>query len=53
VAELGYVGLGVMGQAIVRRLLEAGHGVTVWNRTPAKAEPLLVAGALRSGRSGA
>lgn len=44
-AELGYVGLGVMGQAIVRRLLEAGHVVTVWNRTPEKAEPLLVAGA--------
>ena len=44
-AELGYVGLGVMGQAIVRRLLDAGHEVTVWNRTREKAEPLLVAGA--------
>jgi 3-hydroxyisobutyrate dehydrogenase-like beta-hydroxyacid dehydrogenase len=44
-AELGYVGLGVMGSAITRRLLEAGHTVTVWNRTREKAEPLLEAGA--------
>jgi 3-hydroxyisobutyrate dehydrogenase-like beta-hydroxyacid dehydrogenase len=44
-AELGYVGLGVMGSAIVRRLLDAGHTVTVWNRTREKAEPLLEAGA--------
>jgi len=45
VAELGYVGLGVMGRSIVRRLLDAGHDVTVWNRTHDKAEPLLAAGA--------
>jgi 3-hydroxyisobutyrate dehydrogenase-like beta-hydroxyacid dehydrogenase len=44
-AELGYVGLGVMGSAIVRRLLAAGHEVTVWNRTPDKAGPLLAEGA--------
>ena len=44
-AEVGYVGLGVMGNSIVRRLLAAGHQVTVWNRTRAKAEPLLAAGA--------
>jgi 3-hydroxyisobutyrate dehydrogenase-like beta-hydroxyacid dehydrogenase len=44
-AELGYVGLGVMGSAVVRRLLDAGHTVTVWNRTREKAEPLLEAGA--------
>ena len=44
-AEVGYVGLGVMGSSIVRRLLAAGHTVTVWNRTPDKAEPLLEAGA--------
>ena len=44
-AEVGYVGLGVMGSAIVRRLLAAGHDVTVWNRTHEKAEPLLEAGA--------
>jgi 3-hydroxyisobutyrate dehydrogenase-like beta-hydroxyacid dehydrogenase len=44
-AEVGYVGLGVMGRAIVRRLLAAEHDVTVWNRTREKAEPLLAAGA--------
>ncbi|HKB93510.1 MAG TPA: NAD(P)-dependent oxidoreductase [Gaiellaceae bacterium] len=44
-AELGYIGLGVMGRSIVRRLLDAGHDVTVWNRTRDKAEPLLAAGA--------
>jgi len=35
----------VMGRSIVRRLLDAGHDVTVWNRTRDKAEPLLAAGA--------
>jgi 3-hydroxyisobutyrate dehydrogenase-like beta-hydroxyacid dehydrogenase len=44
-AEVGYVGLGVMGQSIVRRLLAAGHQVTVWNRTREKAESLLAEGA--------
>jgi len=44
-AELGYIGLGVMGRSVVRRLLDAGHDVTVWNRTRDKAEPLLAAGA--------
>ncbi len=44
-AEVGYVGLGVMGSAAVHRLLAAGYEVTVWNRTRAKAEPLLEAGA--------
>jgi 3-hydroxyisobutyrate dehydrogenase-like beta-hydroxyacid dehydrogenase len=44
-AEVGYVGLGVMGSAAVRRLLAAGHDVTVWNRTRDKAAPLLDAGA--------
>ena len=44
-AEVGYVGLGGMGSATVHRLLAAGHDVTVWNRTRAKAESLLEAGA--------
>ena len=44
-AELGYVGLGVMGTSVVRRLLGAGHSVAVWNRSPEKARPLLEAGA--------
>jgi 3-hydroxyisobutyrate dehydrogenase-like beta-hydroxyacid dehydrogenase len=44
-SELGYVGLGVMGSSVVRRLLDAGHTVTVWNRSPEKANRLLDAGA--------
>ena len=44
-AELGFVGLGAMGSGVVRRLLGAGHTVTVWNRTREKADPLLGAGA--------
>ena len=43
-AELGYVGLGVMGGGVARRLLDAGHTVTGWNRTKEKAQPLLDAG---------
>ena len=43
-ANLGYVGLGVMGGRMVKRLLDAGHTVTGYNRTQAKAEWLLDAG---------
>jgi 2-hydroxy-3-oxopropionate reductase len=46
VAEIGFVGLGVMGGGVARRLLDAGHAVTVWNRTRAKAEPLVAHGAM-------
>ena len=35
------IGLGVMGAALARGLLEQGFNVTVWNRTRAKARPLL------------
>ena len=44
-AELGFVGLGVMGGGVTRRLLATGHSVTVWNRTREKARPFLDAGA--------
>ena len=43
-AKIGYVGLGVMGGGVARRLLEAGHEVTGHNRTRSKAEPLIAAG---------
>ena len=43
-SDVGYVGLGVMGSGVVKRLLDAGHSVTGWNRTQAKAQPLLDAG---------
>jgi 3-hydroxyisobutyrate dehydrogenase-like beta-hydroxyacid dehydrogenase len=45
VADVGFVGLGVMGGGVAKRLLDAGHRVTVWNRTRAKADWLLEAGA--------
>jgi 3-hydroxyisobutyrate dehydrogenase-like beta-hydroxyacid dehydrogenase len=43
-ANLGFVGLGVMGSEMVLRLLEKGHTVTGYNRTRGKAERLLKAG---------
>ncbi len=43
-AKLGFVGLGVMGSRVVKRLLDAGHSVTGYNRTQAKAQWLLDAG---------
>jgi 3-hydroxyisobutyrate dehydrogenase len=42
---IGWIGLGRMGEAMVRRLLAAGYGVSVWNRTRSKAEPLREVGA--------
>jgi 3-hydroxyisobutyrate dehydrogenase-like beta-hydroxyacid dehydrogenase len=43
-ANLGFVGLGVMGSRMVQRLLTAGHTVTGYNRTKSKARGLLDAG---------
>lgn len=43
--RVAVVGLGTMGSRIARRLLDAGHQVVVWNRSPEKAEPLVGAGA--------
>ena len=42
--NIGFVGLGAMGQLIVPRLMNAGHRVTGWNRSRDKAEPLIKAG---------
>lgn len=42
--NLGYIGLGVMGGRMAKRLLDAGHTVTGYNRTKAKAQWLLDAG---------
>jgi len=44
--KVGFIGLGDMGQAIVPRLLAAGHQVTGWNRSKEKAEPLFKLGML-------
>jgi 3-hydroxyisobutyrate dehydrogenase-like beta-hydroxyacid dehydrogenase len=43
-AQLGFVGLGAMGSRVAGRLLAAGHTLTGYNRTRAKAEALLQAG---------
>jgi 3-hydroxyisobutyrate dehydrogenase-like beta-hydroxyacid dehydrogenase len=40
-AELGFVGLGAMGGTVAKRLLDAGHNVYGWNRTPEKAQWLV------------
>ena len=43
--KVGFIGTGRMGQAMVRRMIEAKHEVGVYNRTAAKAKPLADAGA--------
>lgn len=43
-ANVGFIGLGIMGTAIVERLLMAKHTVTGWNRTQSKADKLIEAG---------
>jgi 3-hydroxyisobutyrate dehydrogenase len=43
--KIAILGTGHMGTPIARRLLGRGHPVTVWNRTAARAEPLVDAGA--------
>ncbi|WTW94186.1 NAD(P)-binding domain-containing protein [Streptomycetaceae bacterium NBC_01309] len=42
------IGLGLMGTALAEAFLAAGHPTTVWNRTPAKAEPLVAKGAFHA-----
>ena len=43
--RIGIAGLGRMGTAMAERLIEAGHELTVWNRSPEKTKPLVEAGA--------
>ncbi len=45
---LGFIGIGLMGAPMTRRLLDAGFPVTIWNRTAAKLRPLLEAGAIEA-----
>ena len=42
--KLGWIGMGRMGFSMAERLIKAGHDVTIWNRTRAKAEPLAAKG---------
>ena len=42
--KIGWIGMGRMGFPMAERLLKAGHPVSIWNRTRAKAEPLVAKG---------
>lgn len=43
--KVGFIGVGLMGSGMARRLLAAGHELTVYNRTAQRAQPLVEAGA--------
>lgn len=43
--RVGYIGIGLMGAPMARRLAEAGYEVAIWGRTPAKLAPVLAIGA--------
>ena len=43
--RIGFIGVGIMGSGMVGNLLADGHEVVVWNRTAARLEPLVAAGA--------
>jgi len=43
--NVGFIGLGIMGLSMAKRLIEAGHKVTVYNRTASKASSLVALGA--------
>ena len=43
--DIGWIGLGRMGEAMAARLVNAGHRLSVWNRTASKADPLAQIGA--------
>ena len=44
--HIAFLGTGVMGVGMAGRLLDAGHDLTVYNRTAAKADPLAAKGAV-------
>jgi len=44
-STLGFLGLGTMGREMARRLVDAGHDVVVWNRSPEPVAELTAAGA--------
>jgi 3-hydroxyisobutyrate dehydrogenase-like beta-hydroxyacid dehydrogenase len=43
--QVGFIGLGIMGSRMAANLLGKGHALTVWNRTPARADELRASGA--------
>ena len=47
-AKVTMLGLGAMGSRMAMSLLRSGHTVTVWNRTPGRADALVAAGAMQA-----
>jgi len=43
--RIGFIGMGHMGEAMARNLMQAGHQLTIYNRTRSKTEPLQREGA--------
>lgn len=45
--KFGFIGLGLMGQRLLKNLLNSGHNVTIWNRTPSKCKDFAKIGATK------
>lgn len=52
-ASVTVIGLGLMGRALAKAFMNAGHPTTVWNRTPSRAEGLVAEGAALAASVGA
>ncbi|MGA8056713.1 MAG: NAD(P)-binding domain-containing protein, partial [Candidatus Binataceae bacterium] len=50
--EIGFIGLGAMGEPMAANLVAAGYRLRVYNRTASKADALVKAGATRVERPG-
>lgn len=50
--RVGCIGAGVLGAAIMQRLIDTGFAPVVWNRDPAKLAPLVKAGAVQAANPG-
>ena len=50
--EIGFIGLGAMGEPMAANLIAAGYKLRVYNRTASKADALVKAGATRVERPG-
>lgn len=46
--KFGFIGLGLMGQRLLKNLLNSGHSVTIWNRTPSKCKDFIKVGATKA-----
>lgn len=44
-SDVTLIGLGAMGSALAKALIEAGHSITVWNRSPERLEKIVALGA--------